>query len=121
MVECSGPDTISALEMGMTLELFGKLAADDDALTTFADGHLLTTHYVLRDTGQQFYSDFSDGGVVAGVGLPDGSVEVRIEADVAAFDGMVSGRVNALKAALRGKLQFSGDAKLAMSVQQKRG
>mgnify|MGYP000057752044 CR=1 FL=1 len=47
--------------------------------------------------------------------------EVRIQAEAEMLDGMLAGRINAMRAAMSGKLVFSGDARLAMSIQRIQG
>ena len=44
--------------------------------------------------------------------------EVRLETTAGVLDGMLSGRLNAMRVAMTGKLQFKGEAKVAMSQQQ---
>jgi putative sterol carrier protein len=43
---------------------------------------------------------------------------VRLETSSGVLDGMFTGRVNAMMAAMTGKLRFRGDTLQAMSLQQ---
>ncbi len=60
---------------------------------------------------------FVDGVVEAAVKAPMSAAEVRLETTAEVLDGMLSGRINAMRAAMTGKLQFKGEAKVAMSQQ----
>ncbi|MEJ2209084.1 MAG: SCP2 sterol-binding domain-containing protein [Anaerolineae bacterium] len=44
--------------------------------------------------------------------------EVVLETESEVLDGMLTGRLNAMRAFLGGKLAFEGEAKLAITVQQ---
>ncbi|MDH7487823.1 MAG: ketol-acid reductoisomerase [Anaerolineae bacterium] len=114
------PDSaaLGAAQMETVLRRFLARAAGDPALRAFSRGRQLTTHYVLKDVGLEFTMRFQDGSVAAGLGPPDGPAEVRLETTGEVLDGMFTGRINALRAAMSGQLSFSGEARLAMSVQQ---
>jgi autoinducer 2 (AI-2) kinase len=55
------------------------------------------------------------------MGAPQFPAEVRLETTAHVLDGMFTGRINAMRAAITGKLSFKGDAKVAMGVQQVQG
>ena len=114
------PDSaaLEAAQMEMVLRRFLARAAADPALQAFSRGRQLTTHYVLKDIGLEFTMRFQNGSVATGLGPPDGPAEVRLETTGEVLDGMFTGRINALRAAMSGQLSFSGEARLAMSIQQ---
>ena len=64
---------------------------------------------------------FDQGTVTASLGAPPIQAEVRIQAEASLLDGMLTGRVHAMRAAMSGKLVFSGDARLAMGIQRIQG
>ena len=102
-------------------EVLGRFlarAADDAALQAFARERHMTTHYRLRDVGIEFYLRFDEGQVSGGLGAPPAPAEVVLETEAEVLDGMLSGRLNAMRAFLGGKLTFEGEGKLAITVQQ---
>ncbi len=105
-------------QMERILYRFCEMAAADKALTQFASGKRVTTHYTFSDIGLEFYLGFRDGKVLAGLGTPPEPAEVRMKADAETLDGILSGRISGTKAAMSGKLSFSGDVRLAMSLQR---
>jgi putative sterol carrier protein len=66
----------------------------------------------------EFYMHFQDGRVAAELGPPPSPAEVRLETTAEVLDGMFTGRINAMRAAMTGRLSFGGDAKLAITLQQ---
>ena len=104
--------------MEEVLRVFLGQAEQSAALRAFGQGRELTTHYLLRDTGLEFYMRFHDGEVSAGLGPPLSAAEVRLETESEVLDGMFTGRINAMRAFMSGKMSFSGEAKLAISIQQ---
>ena len=105
-------------QMVRILRGFTARAASDPALQEFALGQQVTMHYVLSDLGVEFYTSFRDGQVTGGVGAPPEPAEVRLKMAADVLDGMFTGRINATRAAMTGKLSFSGDTRLAMSMQR---
>ena len=109
---------LSRQQLHQILQRFCALAAVDPALQAFAQGRRFTSHYVLGDADLGFYMRFADGAVQTGLGAPVPPAEVRLETTADVLDGMLTGRLNAMRAAMSGKLQFKGEAKVAMSQQQ---
>jgi putative sterol carrier protein len=105
-------------QMEAVLEMFLAQAAGDPELQAFSQGKMFATHYVLGDPDLEFFMSFEDGQVSAGLGAPASPAEVRLSTRAEVLDGMMTGRINAMRAAMTGQLSFSGDAKLAISVQQ---
>jgi autoinducer 2 (AI-2) kinase len=56
--------------------------------------------------------------VLAGLGAPPETAEVRLKAKGETLDAILTGRLNGNKAAMTGKLSFSGDVRLAMGMQR---
>jgi putative sterol carrier protein len=107
---------VSRLEQ--VLDRFLLLAASDLALQEYSQDRELTTHYVLSDAGLDFTMRFAHGQVVTALGPPDEPAEVRLETTAAVLDGMFTGSINALRAAMTGRLTFSGETRLAVGIQQ---
>jgi putative sterol carrier protein len=119
----AGPATPAAgsLDQGQmeaVLRAFLALAGEDAALLAFARDRALTTHYQLSDPDLEFYLAFREGTVRGDLGAPGREAEVRIRTQAGLLDRMLTGRTNAMRAAMTGGLAFEGEARLALSVQQ---
>jgi autoinducer 2 (AI-2) kinase len=104
--------------MERVLDLFLERARLDDALLKYAANRDLSSHYIASDLGPQFFLWFRDGAVQAGLGPPPERAHVRLKAKAEILDGILTGRVNGNRAAMTGKLSFSGDVRLAMGMQR---
>jgi putative sterol carrier protein len=110
--------TLSESQMEEVLHRFLTQAGKAPALHAFGQGREFTTHYLLRDSQLEFYIRFHNGEVAASMGQPPSPAEVRLETETEVLDGMLTGRINAMRAFMSGKMSFSGEAKLAISIQQ---
>ena len=113
-----GQPAAGAVPMERVLRSFLAHAAEDPALQAFARGQRVTMHYVLSDLGLEFTMRFDDGQVTGDLGAPSEPAEVRLKMKADVLDGMFTGRLNAPRAAMTGKLSFSGDTRLAMGIQR---
>lgn len=113
--------SLTTPQIERVLERFLSQAADDPALQSFSQGRAMTVLYVLTDLKLEFWMRFDDGTVTTAMGSPLSQADVRLEAKADTFDGMFTGRINAMRAAMTGKLSFDGEAKMAMSQQQIQG
>ena len=104
-------------ELAEVLVEFTTLACADPALQEFSRDRNLTTHYLLRGPTLEFYLGFNSGRVSSGLGPPAEEAEVRLKMDAVVLDGMMTGSINAMQAALTGRLTFEGEPRLAMGVQ----
>jgi L-ribulose-5-phosphate 4-epimerase len=100
---------------------FCEKAVADPALREFAARRRVMTHYTMTDLGLEFYIGFQDGQVIAGLGAPPTPAEVRMKATAEVLDSILTGRLSGQKAAMSGKLSFSGDVRTAMGVQRVQG
>lgn len=114
-------ESLPADAMKRILQRFVDLAIDDPALHGFAEGREVTTQYVLRDSDLTFYLTFAEGRVTGAVGTPPAPAEVRLEMDAEVLDGMLTGTINAARAAMSGRVSFEGDTRRAMTVQRIQG
>jgi ketol-acid reductoisomerase len=117
----AGDDSVtplSAAEIEEVLRRFLDLAERDPVLQQFGREREMSTHYVLHEPELEFYMRFGDGELVAGLGPPTSAAEVRLETKAEVLDGMFTGRINAMRAAMTGRLTFGGEAKLAITIQK---
>ncbi len=117
----SAADTAGGLaqsDLEAVLRAFLARTADDTALRAFAQDRQLTVHYQLREPDLDFYASFRDGTVGGALGAPPSPADVRLMMKAELLDGMLSGRTNALRAAMSGQLRFEGEARQAMAQQQ---
>jgi ketol-acid reductoisomerase len=103
------------------LHAFLARAVEDPALRRFAQSNAITTHYLLTGPEREFYLRFEKGAVTGELGPPPAPAEVLIQAEAEVLDGMLIGRINAMRAAMTGKLVFSGDTRLAIGIQHIQG
>ncbi len=103
------------------LRLFCEKVRKDAALNALAARRRVITHYTLTDLGLEFYIGFREGQVIADVGAPPEPAEVRMKATAETLDGIFTGRLSGTKAAMGGKLAFSGDVRVAMGLQRIQG
>lgn len=109
---------LTGAQMEQVLRTFVASAASDPSLLAFSQGRQMTSHYVLSDVGLEFSMGFHDGVVRGGLGPPEPEAEVRLTTTADVLDGMFTGRINAMRAAMTGKISFHGDAKQAMAIQR---
>jgi ketol-acid reductoisomerase len=117
----SPPTQLTGEQMERVLRRFIAHAAGDAALQAFAQKRQLTTHYALSEPELVFYIRFHDGAVTGDIGPPPTPAQVRLETKAEILDGMFTGRTNPMRAVMTGKLSFSGDVKVAMSIQAVQG
>jgi putative sterol carrier protein len=104
--------------MEEVLRRFLTSAEQSAGLQAFAQERELTTHYLLRDSQLEFAMGFRHGEVTAKLGPPPSPADVTLETEMEVLDGMFTGRINAMRAFMSGGISFSGEAKLAISIQQ---
>ncbi len=104
--------------MQRLLEVFARGASDDARLRKFAADQDVTLLFSIPDLALQFHLRLNGGAVNAGLGAPDGEADVQLRMGAAILDGMFSGSLNAMEAAMEGKIAFTGDTAKAMALQQ---
>ena len=103
--------------MRRILRGFVERITHDAALRAFATGKHVALRFTLNDLGLVFYLEVHDGAVAADLGDPSArpDVELRMRAEI--LDGMFTGQVNPMQAAMGGRLSFNGDTVKAMTLQ----
>ncbi len=114
--EAASPEIASA--MSSVVEAFVSGIAADGGLAEFSRDKDVTLHFLLNDLPIEFHFSLRAGTVSGAMTAPPEApeVELRMRADV--LDGMFTGRVNPMQAAMNGGLSFSGDTAKAMTLQQ---
>jgi autoinducer 2 (AI-2) kinase len=106
----------SAMERVLLAFVDGLL--NDDHLREFAAGQDVVLHFTLTDLGLDFFFGFRGGALVGGAGAPGDPADVQLKMRADLLDGMFTGRLNAMQAAMNGELAFSGDTAKAMTLTQ---
>jgi autoinducer 2 (AI-2) kinase len=88
----------------------------DDALRAAARGRDVTLHFTVPDLDLDFWLRLRES-LSGGMGAPDERPEVDLKLVADVLDGMFTGRVNPMQAAMQGRLSFTGDAAKAMTLQ----
>ncbi len=110
------PETVE--RMDHILRGFVERIADDPSLRAAAAGKDVGLGFSLTDLGLSFHLSLRDGRVSAGAGSADGHIDVDLRMPAEILDGMFTGAVNAMQAAMNGRLSFSGDTVKAMALQE---
>jgi autoinducer 2 (AI-2) kinase len=100
------------------LEQFCANICSDEKMAAASSGKNVVMHFTVKDLDQDFYLNFQDGEVDAGLGEPPLEPDVRLKMNAEILDGMFTGRISGNKAAMTGKLSFSGDTRKAMAFQR---
>lgn len=106
----------SAEKMERIVQRFVSSIGEDEALSKFARGKELVMLFTIKDLDRSFYLSFLDDSLKTAMGNPPGEPHVRLKMDAEILDGMFTGRISGNKAAMTGKLSFSGDTRKAMSL-----
>ena len=102
------------------IELLGDFLnalSQDPALKEFAQERDLLIQYKLEKTDLEFFMYFSKGEVSSGLDKPPRDADVTLETNLEQLDGIFTGRINPMRAAISGRLKFSGDTRKAMEIQ----
>ena len=103
--------------MQRILASFVARVVADEQLQRFAADRDVTLHFTLNDLGLSFWLRLR-GALAGALGAPDARPEVDLKLRADVLDGMFTGRVNPMQAAMNGRLSFTGDAAKAMTLQQ---
>ena len=103
------------------LSQFTDAVASDPGIAAFSRGKDVTMQFTLRDLALDFYLSLVDGSVEAGLGTSPRPSNVHLKMNAAILDGVFTGKVNGMRAAMTGKLSFSGDTNKAMAFQRLQG
>lgn len=99
-----------------TLAKFMENLGKDPKIIEFSKGKKIAYSFAIKELGSQFYFDFQDGVVKAAFGDCPDPVDVKLKMSLENLIGIISGRANATKLAMGGKLSFSGDTAKALTL-----
>ena len=105
-------------QMEQVLGIFAQQINRDEKILSFAEGRQVTVRYELNDVNLSFYMTFDNGAVRCAVGDPPEKPQVTLKMKAEILDKLFTGRENGPKAAMSGKLSFTGDTIKAMSLQR---
>jgi len=105
-------------QMEQLLGIFAQRVNRDEKILSFSEGRQVTVRYELNDVKLSFYTSFDHGAVRCGVGDPPEKPQVTLKMKADILDKLFTGRENGPKAAMSGKLSFTGDTIKAMSLQR---
>lgn len=108
-------DVLAALDRA--LDRFVAAIERDAAFAAAARSADATLAFRLTDADRRFAIALA-GGVRAAVGEPPTPPDVELRLRAATLDGMFTGRLDAMSAAMQGDISFTGDATRAMALQQ---
>ena len=115
--DISGADEAVRAHMLNIIKSFTTRIEADAELKIFAADKDVVMLFVMTDLALPFYLLFREGLVKAEAVEPaEADVVLKMKADI--LDGMFTGRVSGMDAAMSGKLSFSGDTAKAMTFQQ---
>ena len=103
--------------MSRQLEAWGRAVSASEELAAEAENNQVTMQFELHDLSLTFYLQLTANGASAGLGAIAGGADVCLSMGAAIFDGMFGGELNAMEAAMDGRLSFIGDAGKAMTLQ----
>lgn len=105
----------SKLERTMTR--LAALLSADAKIKAGAAGVEFSCLFEITDVDLKLYLVFDGNDVKATVGEPPAPAMVELAMESTTFDGMFTGEIDAMSAAMSGDMSFSGDAGPAMALQ----
>jgi autoinducer 2 (AI-2) kinase len=105
-------------KLRMVLARFTELSREDQPLVDFSQNREFTMHFLVTDLKLEFYLRFDHGNVTGELSAPASPPDLTLKMKADILDGMLTGRTNATRAAMTGKIAFSGDTRKAMSMQK---
>ena len=113
----SGSSPVRA-RMEQLLDIFTKRINCDEKIVSFAEGRQVSVRYHLNDVSLSFHMIFDNGAVRCAMGDPPEKPHVTLKMKADVLDKLFTGRESGPKAAMSGKLIFTGDTIKAMSLQR---
>lgn len=117
----SAPASEAAVWMEAVARTFTERMLSDEAVTTFAKGKRIAAWYIASDVDVSFHMLFDQGDVSTGLGPPPRKPDVTIKMKAVTLDGIFAGTESGMKAAMSGRLSFTGNTVKAMSMQRLQG
>ena len=105
-------------QMTRLLHAFTESIRTSPAMRDFSWGKHMLMHFMVNDRNLHFYLNFQDGVVDAALSDPPAKPDVTLKMHADTLDGMFTGRINPTRAAMSGRISFSGDTSKAMAFQR---
>ena len=104
-------------KMSAILAAFCERMASDDKVAAFSEDKDVCLAFTAPDIGVSFYFGLHGGKVESALGENE-KAEVMLTMRAEILDGMFSGSIDTMKAAMNGDIAFVGDAAKAMTINQ---
>lgn len=104
-------------KMQALLAAFCERMAGDDQVAKFSEDKDVCLAFCAPDIATSFYFGLHGGKVTSALGERE-EAEVLLTMRTEILDGMFSGSIDTMKAAMNGDISFVGDAAKAMTIQQ---
>ncbi|MCA9830945.1 MAG: NAD(P)-dependent oxidoreductase [Dehalococcoidia bacterium] len=92
--------------------------AADEAVRRFANGKNVVVRYHVQDLNLVFHTGFTGDPPVTGMGEPAVAPHLTLRMTSAVLDDVFMERISGMKAAMGGKMAFSGNTMRAMTLQR---
>ncbi|HCS27450.1 MAG TPA: hypothetical protein DIW43_08340 [Spongiibacteraceae bacterium] len=115
MAASAPPEVID--KMSAILAAFCERMASDDKVAAFSEDKDVCLAFTAPDIGVSFYFGLYGGKVESALGEND-KAEVMLTMRAEILNGMFSGSIDTMKAAMNGDIAFVGDAAKAMTINQ---
>ncbi|MEA4811253.1 MAG: NAD(P)-dependent oxidoreductase [Anaerolineaceae bacterium] len=106
------------LEQGMVpvLKNFLKGMESAPAIIEFSTGKQIIYTFTIKELEQPFYMAFNNGILTCDFGEPENPADVKLKMSASVLVDIIRARINPTKAAMTGKLSFSGDTAKALTL-----
>ena len=106
----------SAEELQRVVQHLVELMKADERVLKASTGSTFTVGFAITDLDETFLLTFKDGQIGGEVGADITPAQIKLTMDSETFDGVFSGEVDPMGAAMSGQITFSGDLGLAMNL-----
>ncbi len=93
-----------------------ELMKSDEAIVNASKGSEFAVGFTITDFDETFILAFKDGEVEGRMGADIAPTQIKLSMDSETFDGVFSGEVDPMGAAMSGRIAFGGDLGLAMNL-----
>lgn len=113
-----GAQRLGAMYWEQLYTEFLRGVAADEAVRRFANGKNVVVRYHVQDLDLVFHTAFTGDPPVTGMGEPAAAPHLTLRMTSAVLDDVFMERISGMKAAMGGKMAFSGNTMRAMTLQR---